>query len=147
MPVDPSYVASTGSAQRRLALTMAGLDYQQGQLGGTYGLGVNAQGGVFDDPSNPYSRAAALQESYRRAQLGNTTGMAARGQLYSGALQNAQNQAGRDYGQGRDALVRQFMAAQQQIQQGKLGASAAYEDAIAQAEAERIKFALQYGRP
>lgn len=44
------------------------------------------------DPSNPFSRAALLQKRYTEAQRGTTNSMAAQGQLYSGALQTAQDE-------------------------------------------------------
>lgn len=142
LPVDPFYDAATGQAQRNLALTQQGLAYQRGQLGSTFGLGVSALGVVIDDVSNPYSRAAALQESYDRSRQSNTTGMAARGQLYSGALQNAQNESAHQFDKDRDALIRQFMGAQQAIQQGELEAQNSYQGTMGQAASERIMRAL-----
>jgi hypothetical protein len=59
------------------------------------GQGSYSIGGV--DPSNPNSRAALLQRSYENQQRGNTNSLAARGQLYSGALQNAQDTSAHDY--------------------------------------------------
>lgn len=142
LPVDPSYDAATGNAQRNLALTQAGLAYQRQQLGSTYGLGINGAGVVIDDPSNPYSRAAALQESYRRSQAGSTTSMAARGQLYSGALQNEQNENANVNSRQRDALIRQFLGENQGLQQRELQAASDYQGALTQAGSDRIMRAL-----
>jgi hypothetical protein len=141
-PVDPFYEAAAGSANRNLSTTLQQLQYQRGQLGQTYGLGVNAQGGVFDDPTNPYSRAAALQEAYRRSQQGTTTSMAARGQLYAGALQTEQNENARRNDMGRDALIREFLSRNQQLQSGELQAGNAYQDAMTQAASDSILRAL-----
>jgi hypothetical protein len=137
------YEAMVGSANRNLATTVAGLDYQKGQLGQIYGLGVNAQGSVFDDPSNPFSRAAALAQSYKRAQTGTTNSMAASGQLYAGSLQNAQNENANQNARGRDAMIRQFLADNQQIDQARLQAANAYQDEVTRAQAERIQRALE----
>lgn len=83
-------------------------------------LGVTVTGDPLGDPSqvsysiddnvdvtNPFSRAALLKRSYQQHQAGNTNSMAARGQLYSGALQNAQNETTRQNLQGQDALTKQ----------------------------------------
>lgn len=142
LPVDPFYDAAAGNANRNLSTTLAGLQYQRGQLGSTYGFGTDASGNVFDDPSNPYSRAAVMKKSYDDRKLGTTTSMAAQGQLYSGALQNAQNENARQNDMGRDSLIRQFMAAQQQIRQGELQAQGTYQDQLGQAGSDRLLRAL-----
>lgn len=142
LPVDPAWDAATGAAQRNLSLSQSGLAYQRQQLGSTYGFGINSGGVVVDDPSNPYSRAAALQESYRRAQAGTNTSMAGAGQLYSGAYQNAVNENVNQNQKGRDALIRQFLDANQNIQQRELQAGNDYQSSLAQAGSDRITRAL-----
>lgn len=141
-PVDPIYDAQTGSANRNLGATLAQLQYQRGMLGQTYGIGITPQGQVFDDPSNPYSRAAAMKLAHDRSVQGTTTSMAARGQLYAGATQTAQNENVRQYDQGRDALIRQFQADQQRIQAAETAARAGAEDAYAQAGSDSLLRAL-----
>jgi hypothetical protein len=143
LPVDPAYDAATGSANRNLALSQAGLASQRQGLGQEYGLGVNAQGGVFNDPSNPYSRAAALQQSYERAQRGTNTSLAARGQLYSGSFQNAAGENVNQNSRGRDSLIRDFLARNQAITQAQLQAQSDYTGAMGGAGAERIGRALE----
>lgn len=69
-------------------------------------LGSYSVGGV--DPSNPNSRAALLQKSYENNQRGNTTSLAARGQLYSGALQNAQDASLSNFNAQSAANQREF---------------------------------------
>lgn len=142
-PIDPIFDAQMGSANRSFSQTIAGLGYQRGQLGSIYGLGINAQGVVVDDPSNPFSRAAAYQQLYDRSVKGTRNSMAARGQLYAGSLQNAQNENARMNTQRRDALIREFMAAQQSIAQRELAAQGAYQDAEGSARAEAIQRAIQ----
>lgn len=58
------------------------------------------------DVTNPFSRAALLKRSYLQTQAGNKNSLAARGQLRSGALQNAQNRAAFDNQQGRDSILK-----------------------------------------
>lgn len=60
--------------------------------------------GLSVDPNNPFSRAALLKRSYDQAQTGATNSLAAQGQLYSGALQNARNRNTFNFQQGSDAL-------------------------------------------
>lgn len=60
------------------------------------------------DPANPFSRAALLQRSYDQAKRGSTNSYAARGQLYSGALQNAQDENTFGFQRGDDQLRRAF---------------------------------------
>ncbi len=142
MPVDPGYDAATGAASYNLQTALQAAQYQRGQLGQTYGLGIRPDGSVFDDVSNPYSRAAEQQKAYDRARRGSTNSMAARGQLYAGSLQNAQNENANVAGRNRDALIRDFMGAQQAITQSEQGAQGQYLNAAAQAESERIARAL-----
>jgi hypothetical protein len=83
------------------------------------------------DPSNPFSRAAALQRSYDQAKRGATNSYAARGQLYAGSLQNAQNENAFGFQQGDNSLRSAFT-------QFILGQGSARQQAAAGAEAERI---------
>jgi hypothetical protein len=142
MPVDPGYDAATGAASYNLQAALQAAQYQRGQLGQTYGLGIRPDGSVFDDVSNPYSRAAEQQKAYDRAKRGTTNSMAARGQLYAGSTQNAQNENANVAGRNRDALIREFMGAQQSITQAEQAAQGGYLNATAQAESERIARAL-----
>lgn len=60
------------------------------------------------DVTNPFSRAALLKRSHQQATRGNTNSYASQGQLYSGALQNAQNEAGRQNLEAQDSLIKDF---------------------------------------
>lgn len=111
-------IESTEALQRSLADNQArfdqtniGLDDQERSLGIAYGMGQF--GG--DAASNPYSRAAMLQRSYNQNQRATTNTMASRGQLYSGATQNAANTNTFNYGSAYDALSKDFGARQSQI--------------------------------
>lgn len=143
MQPDPVFMASIGAAQLGYNQQIQNNQYSRGQLGQTYGMGVTPQGGVFDDPSNPYSRAAAMQESYDNSKRGNTNSFAARGQLYAGSLQDAQNTSAENFDKGRDALIREFLGKQAALAQSDtaagnaltIAATGAQADAIARAQA------------
>ncbi len=142
LPIDPQYDASMGAAERARARALAQITAQRASLGSTYGMGVNAQGGVFDDPSNPYSRAAVLKLIYDRRVQGNTNSMAARGQLYSGALQTEQNTAASDNSRQRDSLIREFLANNGNLTAQELAAQDAYTDATSAAGGDRLARAI-----
>lgn len=109
---DPTYLAAIDQGQRQIGLGNAQYTYltgdpatgTTGRLGQEYGF--DATGNI--DPNNPYSRAALLQESYKRARTGNTNSYAASGHLYSGALQNAQDESTRQYNIGFDRLQKDY---------------------------------------
>jgi hypothetical protein len=142
LPVDPFYDAAVGGANRNFAAELAQAQYQRGQLGQAYGLGVDPTGNVFEDVSNPYSRAATLQQLYDQSKRGSSTSMAAQGQLYSGAFQNAQNDLAQSHGRSRDAMIREFMAARDALTGRELGAGNARQDALAQAGSDAVMRAV-----
>ncbi len=138
MAPDAIYQGQINSAQLGYAQQIAANQYERGQLGTTYGLRGDAQGGVFDDPSNPYSRAAALQESYDNAKRGNTNSYAARGQLYAGSLQNAQNTSADGFNKGRAALISEFLGRQASLAQSDLAARNGLESAALGAQGDAL---------
>ena len=105
------YLNDLAALQSRRDNTLTGLDSQKRELGISYGLGQF--GG--DATSNPYSRAAMLQQSYNRSQRASLNQMAGAGQLYSGAMSNARAANMGQYGQQTDALQRDFDAREGQI--------------------------------
>lgn len=143
MPVDPGYDAAIGAAGYGLQSGLLNAQYQRGQLGPTFGLGIDPSGNVFEDVSNPYSRAASFQKQYGQAQRATNTSMSARGQLYSGAYQNAANANTDAFNRNKDANIRAFMAAHQSIAGAERAAQGEYLGAVAGAESERIGRALQ----
>lgn len=102
--VDPMLEAQKAAAGLNIKLGDAWDAYATGQL--TTGFG-NLDNPTADLASNPYSRAALLQQSYNNQRRGTTNSYASAGQLYSGALQNAQEENLRGYGQGLDALKKE----------------------------------------
>lgn len=142
LPVDPQYKANVNAAQLGYNTTREQTQAARGQLGAQYGFGVGADGNVFDDHSNPFSRAAALQTAHDQRQSGNTNSYAARGQLYSGALLNAQNANERQNLQGRDVLIRQFMDARTNLDNRDTAANNALLNAKGAADAAALARAL-----
>lgn len=94
-PVDPAAEQRKILIQQQLGDTNASIDQQETDLKRQYGL---------DDPTDPFSRAALLKQSYQNRVRGTGNSYAAQGQLYSGAIQNAQNANATNYQQGTDAL-------------------------------------------
>lgn len=144
--IDPQFGADVNAAQLNLSTTLQQNEAQRGQLGSSYGFGVDASGNVMDDHTNPFSKAAALQTSYDNSQRGTLNSYAARGQLYSGAIQNAQDWNQHQNLQGRDTLMREFMGARSQLDMSDTGAKNAYSSAVSQAQAQAAQYALEQAR-
>lgn len=100
-PVDPVYDNTIGTLQRTRDTTLAGLTGQRTRTLADYGYNEGVGGSLTVNPNDPFSKAALLQRTYDQRRTGNTNSYAARGQLYSGALQNAQDAA--NFGQLRDS--------------------------------------------
>jgi hypothetical protein len=105
-PPDPVYLATVAGNQSSHDITAADLARDRKNAFLNYGYTQDAAGNLTFDPTNPFSQAALLKRSYDQAQTGNTNSYAARGQLYSGALQNAQNESGFQYQAGSDRLTK-----------------------------------------
>lgn len=121
MPFDASYDSQMGQNTNVLNLDLAGIEYGRGQV--AYNYGFDAAGNL--DPTNPFSKAKEFERQYHQAQSGTTNSMAARGQLYSGALQRTLDEGTHRYGVGLDAL-----------RQGATGEYNAYTQAEARARAD-----------
>lgn len=132
-PVSLTAGATVNAANRTLADTLAQLQAQQTEAGQTYGF--NADGTL--NAGTPYGRAQLLQRSFDNQTRGNTNSYASRGQLYSGALRNAQNSSTFNYLANRDQLLKQYQSVLSQIglqrQQAQDTATSAAEVARAQA--------------
>lgn len=104
-------------------------DYQGHQIGQSYGY--DAQGNVITSGAdlNPYAQAAILKRNYDNSVRGTTNSYASQGQLYSGALKNAQGSNDFSYGQSSDASKR---AAQGAYNSAASGVTNAQDQSIAQ---------------
>lgn len=107
---DSQYWNELASGQADYDTGMAGIGLQRGRV--AFDTGYGADGRV--DLSNPYSQGMLLQRNADQAGLGIKNSMAARGQLYSGAHQGAQDENNFQYERNRSALA--------------TGAQRAYED-------------------
>ena len=141
-PIDPFYDAAVAAAQRDYSQAMQGAEYRRGQLGSTFGLGLRPDGGVYDDPSNPFSQAAAMHAAFVQNKSGALNSYAARGQLYSGAHQSMQDEARRVHEQNRDRLIREFYAANAGITQDTINAGNALTDRVTAADEASMARAL-----
>lgn len=115
-PVDPAYEAQKLGAGFNIATADSESKYQKGET--AWGTGYNADGSL--NTSNPYSQAMLLQDNYKRSITGTDNSMAANGQLYSGALLNAQAHNDRTYAESNSALKDQARGAYHGIDYGQL---------------------------
>jgi hypothetical protein len=102
-PYDPNLELQKLSAGFNQGLANSEATYQQGQT--AYQTGYNADGTV--NSANPYNQAALLQRNYQQAKLGTTNSLASAGQLYSGAMANAQGANDFNYSSASNALQNQ----------------------------------------
>jgi hypothetical protein len=103
-PVDPNLEAERAGNLRGLQLGDAWDTYATGQLQSEYGY--DPSGNI--DPSNPYSRAMHLQNSYQRGQADLTTGyQRGTADLSTGYGRNMQD-AATGYGRNTEDLARQL---------------------------------------
>jgi hypothetical protein len=129
-PVDQNYEAYKLSAGRNVALAGNEAAWQNQNLG--YNLGIDANGQA--NAANPYSQAQLLQDSYHESQLGTTNNMAAQGQLYSGATQNAQGINDRNYAINYAGLQQRALQGYHGIQSGQLGSYASNAAGVSDAD-------------
>lgn len=116
-PPDPNVLNQQLIGNRNIALGNADAAYQEGNLG--FDFGYNPDGSI--NAANPYSRAALYQLGYERQQAGTTNSLAARGQLYSGALQNQRGLDASNYAQQDAANRLAYQRGLHGIQTGQLG--------------------------
>lgn len=103
LPWDTQYETTIAGINKNRDLGHQDIHAQQIQLSRDSGYSYDpATGNVGIDTTDPFSRRQLLVQNYARARAGSTNSMAARGQLYSGALQNAQNLNSTNYLQADD---------------------------------------------
>lgn len=107
--------AATSGGNRSYGDTVAQANQNEDAAGLDYGYNLqrDANGNVIGYTqqqnvlaTNPFSKAAELQQSYLNSQRGTTNNLASQGQLYSGALANQQALNTQSYDQGGDALAK-----------------------------------------
>lgn len=119
-PFDPALAQQGLIAGRNIALADSGAAYDTGNLGFDYGY--NPDGTV--NTANPYSRAALYQLAYTNSKRATTNGMAAQGQLYSGAYGHQQGLNDQSYAQNEAANRLAYQRAIHGVQAGRLAAYA-----------------------
>jgi hypothetical protein len=143
LPVDPAYEGQVAALARNRDDTLLSLAGQRTQGLQDYGFTQAPTGAVAFDPSNPFSRAALLRKNYQESKQGTQTGMAARGQLYAGALQTAQAANDTGFNQNENSLERALIGFLTNNQGAQNRARSAYETGVAQAMADRVVRAQQ----
>jgi hypothetical protein len=143
LPVDPAYDQTIAGLGLKKDTTIQGLDQQR--LGGLSDYGYSATFdpngnvvGIARDPNNPYSQSALMKKHFDQQRTGNTNSYAARGQLYAGSLQNAQNATTDNYNQADNGLQRSVMAFLARNQQQRGQASVDYELGSGQALGDSV---------
>lgn len=119
-PIDPNVINAQLIGNRNVAIGNGEAAYQTGNLGFDYGY--NPDGSI--NSANPYSRAALYQLGYENQQRGTTNSLAARGQLYSGALLNQRGLDASGYAQAEAANRLGYQRSLHGIQAGQLGTAA-----------------------
>lgn len=146
LPPDASYDQQIAGLGRTRDTTLAGLATQR--QGGLlqYGYTQDQFGGLAFDPTNPYSQAAILKRNYEESRRGSGTSLAARGQLYSGAYQTAQDYGNQQELQASDQLQKRLLAFLSTNVAGAAQAGSAYEQGVGQAGADRLSRAIELYR-
>jgi hypothetical protein len=113
-------------AHNKYANTITNLGVKKTATEQDYGLTQ----GYNDYQSNPYSRAALLEQTFQKAQRGTGNSYASSGQLYAGSLDNAYsaNRGARD--QEHDSLEKQYRNALQELRDEEVNAKNEEIDAI-----------------
>ena len=133
VPYSGQYESTVGGLRNQLNQTQADLTGQGLALDQSYGIG---------DTSNPYAQARQLERQHQQRTLGTNTSLASQGQLYSGAMNNAQSSNRFAFGQASDELLRSYQAEKAGLAREGLGAERDYQTGVLDAEAERLEDAL-----
>ena len=139
LPPDPSFDATNAALESKRDQLLSGLSSQRTSTLLDYGYNEGDGGTLTVDPSNPYSRAAQLKRRYDQSRRGATNSYAARGQLYSGALQNARDELNFQQGGAEDTLLKQLGAFLAGNTAQKAGAKTDYDLGAAQASGQRVQ--------
>ena len=138
-PPDPSFEATRGALESKRDQLLSGLGAQRTTTLLDYGYNEGAGGALVFDPNNPYSRAAQLKRRYDQSRRGAVHSYAARGQLYSGALQNARDELNFQQGASEDTLLKQLGAFLAGNTAQTAGARTDYELGTAQARGQSVQ--------
>lgn len=91
-PPDPQLESDINNLAAQRDISLMGLRNARTQGLGAYGFTENeATGALAVDPNNPWGKAAQLKRNYDAERAGRGGSMAARGNLYAGSYQKAQD--------------------------------------------------------
>lgn len=127
MPYDAIYTDAVARAQRNFAQTSGALQFEENDLNRGY-----------NDPTNPFNQLAMAKRAFEHQKSFATNSMAARGQLYSGALQNNLNEGRFQHERQNDSLAQAYQRAKQDIINRRSSAQASLDDRKADAYANRF---------
>lgn len=136
-PWDAQYESSVSNSNTKYNNALISLGLKKTALQQDYGIDP----GFNDYKANPYSRAALLEQSYRRANRASANSLASAGQLYSGASQNAESYNREDNARSRDELERLYRSALQQNSDEVLAAGDQRSGEISDAGWKRVEAA------
>jgi hypothetical protein len=138
LPPDASYDAAVAALQRQRDDQLAQLVQQRASTLLDYGFTEGPNGTLAVDPSNPFSKAAMAKRAFDTQHRSTGQSMAAGGQLYSGAFQNAQDLVSRNQLQSQDQMQKALGAFLVRNTQGRTQALTGYETAAQQAYGDRV---------
>ena len=103
LPPDADWAATVGLLQRQRDENVAAVAGERTRTLSDYGFQEGPGGALTFDPNNPFSKASLLKKTYDTNRRSTAQSLAAGGQLYSGASQNAQDLIGRNQLQAEGA--------------------------------------------
>lgn len=120
-------MTSAGLRRDQAKLRLAG---RQSEAEQGYGYRVGEDGELDESSfaSNPYTRAAMMKANYDRQVRGTTNSSAARGQLYSGAVDRARLSDAAAYTGQRSEAINDFTRLMAEIEQGRTDADTSYAE-------------------
>lgn len=136
-PWDSAEQLSDAGADAKYNNALLNAGYKKTAYETEYGLDP----GFNDFKANPYSRAALLEQSFQRANRASGNSLAASGQLYSGASQNAETYNREHDAQERNALEGTYRKALQGVNEEEAGALSTREEEKAAAKWKAVEAA------
>jgi hypothetical protein len=145
LPPDPIYTKAVEGLGKTRAETVGGLEAQRkGQLL-AFGYsevpdpaGDPTKFALSFDPNNPFSKASLLKQEYDVGRAKKAHSMAATGQMYAGAAQNAQDYINRQQLGAEDTLQKQLTAWLLQNTQDVATAGTTYETGVQDEDEARV---------
>jgi hypothetical protein len=133
---DAAYDEELAAYRRRLQREQSNIAYERGRTQQEYG---------FEDATDPYSRARMLERAYTQRRTATTTGLAARGQLYSGALRGAQAENRFGYEQQTAQTRKEYLDRLRGLTERGVGAQEDFEMSALGARREALGRAIAQG--